>query len=221
MLRTLFFDLDGTLVDTEVLAVRALQESCEAWSLPLGEEDLRAIVGRTWESVLADVFRRFPPPLDPSEASAQVRGRYRSLVERELEPIEGVREAVELLAREFRVFVVSGSGRDEIERALTKTGLHRSIRDFLGVEDYGESKPSPVPYLEAMKRFGATAGETVVFEDSGAGVASARAARLRVIAVDGCHHFSENVSRATSRIESVARVNPAWLRTWDAEHPHS
>lgn len=219
MLRAIFFDLDGTLVDTEPLAVRALEECYRQWNISIAPHDLTTVVGQTWESALAKIFAKFPPgKLNFKEAAIAIREHYRTLVDQNLSPLPGVKEAVENLASNYSLYVVSGSGRAEIQRALETAGLSQTIRTWLGSEDYPKSKPAPDPYLAALKKFSLQPHEAVVFEDSLAGVDSALAAGLRVIAVEGLNHYGANLSRATSRIESVARVTSKWLEEWDRSH---
>lgn len=219
MLRAIFFDLDGTLVDTEPLAVRALEACYRAWQIRISMDALTHVVGRTWESALAEIFKKFPPNLSPIDAAKQVRDQFHHLVEKNLAPLPGVREAVEGLASQYSLHVVSGSSRLEIQRALQTAGLSSAIKTWLGAEDYPLSKPAPDPYLAALKQFSFRPEEAVVFEDSVAGVNSGLAAGLRVIAVEGLNHFGADLSRATTRIESVAQVSPKWLEEWDRSHP--
>lgn len=81
--------------------------------------------------------------------------------------------------------IASGSRRHEIEAILRAQDLLRCFRGIVGADDVGNFKPHPEPYLRGRTVLDAadSAEGLVAFEDSVPGLASARAADLRVIGV--------------------------------------
>jgi HAD superfamily hydrolase (TIGR01509 family) len=98
-----------------------------------------------------------------------------------------VRQAVLYAAERVPVAIVSGAAREEIEPVIGAAGLAASIRTIVGAEDVADGKPDPAGYLRALELLdeGLEASEVVVFEDTEAGIASAKAAGIRCIAVLG------------------------------------
>jgi HAD superfamily hydrolase (TIGR01509 family) len=94
-----------------------------------------------------------------------------------------VRYAAELVG----VAVVSGALRAEIEPALAAAGLAGAIRVVVAADDVSAGKPDPAGYLRALELLdgGLSPSDVVVFEDTEAGIASAKAAGMRCIAVLG------------------------------------
>ena len=114
--------------------------------------------------------------------------RYRAAVADGSTIPESVREAVRYTAERVPVAIVTGAARAEVEPVLAAAGLLDSFTGIVSSDDVVDGKPHPEGYLRALELVGvdpAQAGEVVGFEDTEAGVASAKAAGLRAFAVLG------------------------------------
>ena len=115
-------------------------------------------------------------------------------------------DTLDALSKHFRMAIVTTSkGRDfEV--------IHRdrdivNYMDFVLVrEDYARSKPDPEPYRLAMSRFGATADECLVVEDSQRGLNSAIAANIECAIVHNDFTASHDFSRAHHRLERFTEL---------------
>jgi HAD superfamily hydrolase (TIGR01509 family) len=98
-----------------------------------------------------------------------------------------VREAVRYAAERLPVAVVSGAARAEIEPVLEAAGLRDAVSVIVSADDVVNGKPEPEGYLRALELLneGLQPAEVVVFEDTEAGVAAAKTAGMRCIAVLG------------------------------------
>jgi sugar-phosphatase len=101
------------------------------------------------------------------------------------------------------VAVVSGAARAEIEPVLEAAGLAGLVRGIVAAEDAAAGKPDPDGYLRALELLdgGLSASDVLVFEDSEAGIASAKAAGMRCIAVLG--------TLAPERLAAADEIVPA------------
>lgn len=214
---TVIFDLDGTLVDTEPSAAAAIRSCMRDWGIQVETEDANYITGRTWASAFSFLFSKYKLPVTPEEAAAQMMTRYREAVEQHLHVVPGGADAVRSLAKNYRLGLVSGSGRSEILFALDRLGVTRHFEVILGAEDYPRSKPEPDGYLKALSILGSHPNRGLVFEDSTAGIASARAAGLWVVAITGTNHFKQDISEAHHHIPDLSQVNPQWVQKLSAQ----
>jgi len=97
---------------------------------------------------------------------------------------EHVREAVRYAAEHVPLAICSGAARAEIEPVVESAGLAPCFRAIVSSDDVVHGKPDPEGYVSALALLDADPRETLVFEDTEAGVASARAAGVaRVLAV--------------------------------------
>jgi len=206
--RVLLFDLDGTLADTERVALEVIDRYFRDRNQPVVPLDLEYIVGRAWLVGVTYLLERYPVPGTPATVEREVLAVYRETLVREVPPIAGSAEAVRRLGREFRLGVVSGSRKEEIALVLASLGIGGCFEHVVGFEDYAQSKPSPAPYLEALRRFGVLPSEALVFEDSPTGVEAARAAGLGVVVV-GTATIPPPI---IARIPDFTAVDAAWVR---------
>lgn len=212
MIETILFDLDGTLIDTELAAAKAIRGSFAEWDIALSESDAGFITGRTWEKAFEFLFSKYAIPVSKKDAAERMLNLYREELKRELIEVAGARECVRSLASEFPLALVSGSHRSEILFALKKLAILDCFRVVLGAEDYPRSKPAPDGYEKALTMLGAKKESALVFEDSEAGVESALAAGLQVCVVTSTNHFGVNTSKGHYFVPDLRGVDAAWVR---------
>jgi sugar-phosphatase len=107
------------------------------------------------------------------------------------------------------VAVVSGAARAEIEPVLAAAGLASMIQVIVSVDDVSNGKPDPESYLQALELLGGIdPSQVVVVEDTDAGVAAAKAAGTRCIAVLG----TLRPERLAAADELVAELDVALMR---------
>lgn len=206
------FDLDGTLIDTEPSAAKAIKRTFKEWGITVTVEDASFVTGRTWDSAFQFLFNKYQLPIPQEDAVQKVLDNYRLSLETELTLVPGSVEAVESIAARYPIGLVSGSHRREILWALEKLKIHQHFKVILGAEDYPRSKPAPDGYLSAISKMKFSAQKTLIFEDSTAGIASARAAGAWVVAITGTNHFRQDTSQAHHHISDLSKVTAEWVK---------
>jgi HAD superfamily hydrolase (TIGR01509 family) len=181
----LIFDLDGVLVDSE-----------QVWDQ--SRRDVVAEHGGTWkDSATTDMLgmssKEWPVylieelgvPLGVEEINeAVVAAMLRAYGER-LPLLPGAREAVERMAERFTLGLASSSNRPVIDLVLREMGVADRFKATVSSEEVERGKPAPDVYAEALRRLGAETATAI--EDSEAGIRSAHAAGLYVIAIPNPH----------------------------------
>ena len=79
--------------------------------------------------------------------------------------------------------IVSGGGRESVERSLAQLGLFDRFETLVCAEDYTRAKPNPEPYLLAAERLRIAPAHCLVFEDTQLGVDAAMAAGMSWVKV--------------------------------------
>lgn len=212
-IQALFFDLDGTIIDSEAAGVQAIRDCLSTWGLELQREHEHFVPGRTWPKIIHFLRARYDIEKSEAEIKDLIFARYRELLTLELPEVPGAVQAVDTLAERYPLALVSGSSRNQIAWALEKLGILDRFTAVFGLEDYPQSKPQPDGYLAALKHLNVDAKRCIVFEDSEAGLQSGRSAGLWVVGVTSTNHFEQSLSNAHVLIRDFSDVTPTWLET--------
>ena len=128
--------------------------------------------------------------------------------------IEGVLETLDILAREYRMGIITTSKPQDFALIHEERSILGHMEFYLTREDYERAKPHPEPYLRGLQRFGATAAETVVIEDSARGLKSAIAAGIDCIVVANEFTAAHDLSKATARVAAFREL-PSAIKSLD------
>lgn len=178
LLAALLFDLDGTLVDTDALHFKAWNTVLARINRRIDMEYYRTrIMGAANDAIMRGLLPDSDPAEWPSYTDAK-EANFRASVG-ELEPARG---ALDLIAwaesRNLKMAVVTNAPRPNAELMLGAIGLATRLPTLVIGDELARGKPDPLPYQTALDLIGATADESLAFEDSGSGVQSAARAGL-------------------------------------------
>ena len=194
------FDLDGTLVDTELLWAEAMSAYLADRHCDCPKEAvLHMVFGRSWSDIYRDLTSRFPPlsTLASHRMAEDLRAYYLRLREQgDGVIIHSSAKLLTALARHTPVIIVSGSPRADVEEAVRLLNAAHAVRFVLGAEDYSPGKPSPAGFLLGAERLGVKPARCLVFEDSRAGVTAAKAAGMWCVALARPYAHPQDVSAA-------------------------
>ena len=196
----ILFDFDGVLIDSEPVHCACWAEVLAPLGVALDWEFYSAhCIGIDDREMLRMMATRASPPRDwetlwERYPAKQELFRSRTIAAPPFAP--GIAALLERLRPDYRMAVVSSSGRVEIEPLLEAGGLRRYFDTLVCGRDAGRLKPAPDPYLLAARRLGAE--RPLVVEDSEAGLASGRAAGFEVLAVNHPEEVPEIVLRRLS-----------------------
>jgi HAD superfamily hydrolase (TIGR01509 family) len=182
----LIFDCDGVLVDSESLSCQLDAELLTEFGVPYTAEDVaREFIGVSLKDQIARIEVSHGISL-PHDFSERLNRRLFARFETDLKPIAGVREAI--LALPYSRCVASSSVPERIALSLRITGLSDLFDHVFSATQVARGKPAPDLFLHAAARMGVNPQESIVIEDSTAGVQAALAARMRVIGFSGGSH---------------------------------
>ena len=153
--------------------------------LHLTESDVRQTMGLRIDDAVLHWWDRFPwEGMTPVEVERAVTARVAELITESGRPMPGALEAVALCDRlALPVAVCSGSYAVVIEAALRRLGITASVTAWHSAEWEPLGKPHPGAYLSTAAKLGVDPSGCLAVEDSFNGAISAKAARMRVVAV--------------------------------------
>ena len=187
MIGGIVFDFNGTLSDDEPILCEIFVQLFAEHGKPLSaQEYFDELAGLSDPEIVRTWLGRDHPDVDA--VIAERVERYRAAVAGGSSVHEHVREAVRYAARRVPLAICSGAARAEIEPVVEAAGLAALLRGIVSSDDVARGKPHPEGYAKAVRELldGIEPADVLVFEDTEAGIASARAAGIgRVLAVGG------------------------------------
>jgi HAD superfamily hydrolase (TIGR01509 family) len=178
------FDMDGTLLDTEMVFKSIVYEVSETLGYMMTDDVHLSMVGSSHEAtnrLLVDTYGvAFPYELFNEECRRLMHGRMADAV-----PVKaGVREFLaELERRRIPMAVATSSRQVHALSHLGDAGLLDMFQAIVTRDDVQNPKPNPEPYLLAARLVGVKPGECLAIEDSHSGVRAAQAAGMQTVMV--------------------------------------
>ena len=189
MIRAIFFDFNGVIINDEPIQLKAYQEVLQAEGISLTETEYYNCLGMDDRTFVRAAFERAGLPLTDETVSALIESKsaaHRRMIENELPLFPGVVTFIKALARRYPLGLVSMARRVEIEYVLRRAKLANAFSVVVSAEDAHACKPDPCCYERALKllnekRLGQRKlpllpRECLVIEDSPPGIQSGRAA---------------------------------------------
>lgn len=210
--KAVIFDVDGVIVDSETVYVQSFYNFFIKYKQNVEISEIHKTVGiemkKTWE-ILGELW---VPKLRGTEiksmfeeSEGDIFGNYKDLL---MPHIHYVMR--NLKQQKVKIGIASASSLEIIEKVLENCNLKQYISQYISGESVPQSKPHPGVYLEVMKKLEVEAKDTVIVEDSTAGITAGKAAGGTVIAMRDSR-FNLDQSQADYLVgdhrESLAIIN--------------
>jgi beta-phosphoglucomutase-like phosphatase (HAD superfamily) len=180
MYDALFFDLDGTLIDTETIALATGMAAFAAHGHAVDEAFMHGLVGKD-EPTAGRLIRAALPHADLDAVHRHWREGFAAGVDRGLDLKPGAADLLAALRQPLAI--VTSTGRAGAHRKLAIAGIAEAFTHVVTLDDVTAPKPAPDPYLLAASLFGFAPERCLVFEDSETGAEAAHRAGCTVVQV--------------------------------------
>ena len=178
------FDMDGVLIDSEVVWRDVQLAEAEAQGLDLPLSVIQSMIGLPWQVNRGKLQDHFGPDFDvEAYVQATVR-RHDAVCAAGVALKAGVVELLDLLdALGLPRAIATSSDREVVAYRLGTIGLLERFHAVVANEDCARGKPHPEPYLNAARAMGLAPADCLALEDSHNGVRSAHAAGMMTVMV--------------------------------------
>ena len=180
----LLFDIDGTLVDSDPLHLKAFNQVFEPYGHTFDKDrfdrELHGLAN-------VEIGARLLPGETPErqlEILLEKEARFRDIAAEGVEPVPGLLALMDWAdAHGVPMIAVTNAPRLNAEQLLDAVNVRNRMRDVIIGEELAHGKPHPLPYLEGLRRLGADPANSVAFEDSRTGIASATGAGIMTVGI--------------------------------------
>lgn len=181
----IIFDLDGVIVDSEPLHVRAEHALCKQFGIDAPWADWHRFKGQTDQEMFAYLVQHFTDgTLSVSELCQAKRVAFAQLLATELQPIPGALEFIRWGKARYGKLALTTSSEPEIQQWIfERFGLQSYFDVVITSADIQHGKPHPEPYLKTLYALQLGAEQCVVIEDSVSGIQAAKAAGCQVVGI--------------------------------------
>lgn len=214
MIKAVIFDMDGMMVDTEPLQSLAFERVIyEYGKSPIFcENGLVQIVGIREEDNW-DLLKQKHLIDESIEVLGQKRKvYYRSILHDRIFPMPGLFYLLSLFEQKGLKMAVGSSSKFEyIKLTISSLGIEKFFNVTVSGEEVEHGKPSPDIFLLAAQRMGLMPASCLVLEDAETGVAAARAAGMKVIAVPSVYTKNQDFSNASRIANSMTEIDDKML----------
>ncbi len=180
MFKLIIFDLDGLLIDSQPLQHEAYSKIFSQYDQAISKKDwIKYWIHMSGNAKQWIEFRNLD--LDYQKIRTEKKIIYDELIQDKMKLKPGAKELVNLLYKEFPLVVASGSRIESIELCLGKFNLIGKFKHMFSDTEIKRGKPHPDIFLYAAKMMSIEPRDCLVFEDSIAGLQSAKSAGMKCI----------------------------------------
>jgi HAD superfamily hydrolase (TIGR01509 family) len=180
MIKAALIDMDGFLINSEHLYLEANKIYFKQFNFEFTEELHRQGTGKKFNKWITTVF---PTDKSGEEILKERNVVFRELVQEKLELLDGARELLIVLHKNFKTALVTSTERNYVDMVFEKTKIGEYFDLLITGDMVSHGKPDPECYLIAAQKLGVSVEECVVFEDAPSGILSGKNAGMKVIAV--------------------------------------
>ncbi len=207
-IQAVIFDLDGLMIDSEPLSMKAWGTLLAEYGVELGLEDFKSTIGLdSYASA-----RLLKERLELTENVEHLVDRSEmirlEIIENEAVPVDGLEDLLELLrGKGLKLGMASNSPSDYVDAALGAIKMRHFFECVVSVDHVSKGKPAPDPYLAAAECLAVEPGNCLAIEDSPSGMRSALAAGMRCVVIPNADLEASDFVGANARYESLVHLS--------------
>ena len=210
MIKTVIFDMDGVIVDTEPVHKYAYYQHFNELGIEVSEQLYASFTGNSTRNVFQKIKDTFNLEHDVEELILRKRHLFNEAFDTkpDLELIEGVHDLIKNLhGNGMQLILASSASKSTINRVFTRFDLYPYFTHTVSGEDFPKSKPDPAIFLHAASLSVFPKEHCIVIEDSTNGVQAAKSADIFCIGYHSDNSKHQDLSLADHIIHDFSEID--------------
>lgn len=199
MIKTVIFDMDGVIVDTEPVHRYAYFHHFDELNIPVTDEMFATFTGNSTRNVFQKLKDIFNLEHEVENLIQRKRNIFNDAFDtkEDLHLLDGVENLIkDLYQNGIQLIVASSASKVTIDRVFKRFHLHQYFSDIVSGEDFPKSKPHPAIFEHAASLSMAPKNECIVIEDSANGIQAAVSADIFCVGYNSEHSKLQDLSKA-------------------------
>jgi beta-phosphoglucomutase family hydrolase len=186
--KAVIWDMDGVIADTAPYHLKAWQQVFQKRGVSFTENDFRRNFGQRNDTIIKNVLGENISPSEIDAIAGEKERNFRQSVGQHITPLPGAVDLIKSLKKHgFSIALASSAPIENIQMIFGGLDINDYFQAIVSGREVKEGKPSPQGFLLAAKKLGVAPQNCIVVEDAVAGIAAAKRAGMRCLAVTNTH----------------------------------
>lgn len=212
MLKTVIFDMDGVIINSEDQHNRAMMQVLESHGAKVDTSYHSRFVGTSTKKMAEICIQDLNLDIDTDTLLQELKqAKKQILAEEGYQPLPGIIENIKLLTQEgIKLAIASSSSAGEIESMMKALKIRKYFDCIISASQVKNPKPAPDLFETALKEMGTNSAEAMVVEDSTNGIEAAKNAGICCVGFSNPDSGEQDLTDADVILESFEGITPSF-----------